>query len=75
MTRRPEQRHSAEISAIGELLTPTEVARLLRLPSVETPYQWRRKRTGPPAVRVGRHLRYDSAKLACWLDERTEAGR
>ncbi|GAA1962378.1 hypothetical protein GCM10009838_19100 [Catenulispora subtropica] len=57
------------------MLTPVEVARLLRLPSVETLYQWRRKRIGPPAVRVGRHLRYDSAKLACWLDERTEAGR
>jgi predicted DNA-binding transcriptional regulator AlpA len=75
MTRRPETRRNGDRShAPNELLTPAEVARLLRLPSVETLYQWRRKRTGPPAVRVGRHLRYDPAKLARWLDERTDAG-
>jgi hypothetical protein len=34
---------------------------------LQTLYQWRRKRTGPPAFRVGRHLRYDPAKLHLWI--------
>ncbi|MFI2302360.1 helix-turn-helix transcriptional regulator [Actinacidiphila glaucinigra] len=53
-------------------LTPVDVADLLGVP-VETLYQWRRKRTGPPAFRVGRHLRYDPARLRHWIDGRTEA--
>lgn len=48
-------------------LTPEEVAELLALPSVNTLYQWRRKRTGPPAFRVGKHLRYDPADLHQWI--------
>ncbi|WP_458245888.1 helix-turn-helix domain-containing protein [Streptomyces sp. MAI_2237] len=52
-------------------LTPDDVAELLRVP-VETLYQWRRKRTGPPAFRVGRHLRYDPARLREWVDGLTE---
>ncbi|MFJ4754704.1 helix-turn-helix domain-containing protein [Streptomyces sp. NPDC088763] len=52
-------------------LTPEDVAELLRIP-VETLYQWRRKRTGPPAFRVGRHLRYDPVRLREWVDGLTE---
>lgn len=52
-------------------LTPADVAELLGVP-VETLYQWRRKRTGPPAFRVGRHLRYDPARLRQWIDNLTE---
>ncbi len=52
-------------------LTPAEVAELLGVP-VETLYQWRRKRTGPPAFRVGRHLRYDPVRLRQWVDGLTE---
>ncbi|MGW0333300.1 helix-turn-helix transcriptional regulator [Streptomyces sp. NPDC003011] len=52
-------------------LTPADVADLLGVP-VETLYQWRRKRTGPPAFRVGRHLRYDPARLRQWVDGLTE---
>jgi predicted DNA-binding transcriptional regulator AlpA len=48
-------------------LTPEDVAELLALPSVETLYAWRRKRTGPPAFRVGKHLRYDPAELQIWI--------
>ncbi|MGW0770265.1 helix-turn-helix domain-containing protein [Streptomyces sp. NPDC002676] len=53
------------------ILTPTDVAELLGVP-VETLYQWRRKRTGPPAFRVGRHLRYDPVRLRQWVDGLTE---
>ena len=47
-------------------LTPEDVAELLGVP-VQTLYQWRRKRTGPPAFRVGRHLRYDPAQIHIWV--------
>ncbi|MER5597726.1 helix-turn-helix domain-containing protein [Streptomyces adustus] len=53
-------------------LTPADVAELLGVP-VETLYQWRRKRSGPPAFRVGRHLRYDPVRLRQWVDGLTEA--
>lgn len=52
-------------------LTPADVAELLGVP-VETLYQWRRKRTGPPAFRVGRHLRYDPVRLREWVDALSE---
>ncbi|MET9867324.1 helix-turn-helix domain-containing protein [Streptomyces sp. NPDC006386] len=52
-------------------LTPADVAELLGVP-VETLYQWRRKRTGPPAFRVDRHLRYDPVRLRQWVDGLTE---
>ena len=38
---------------------------------VTTLYQWRYRRVGPRAIRVGRHLRYDSADVRAWLAERT----
>ena len=50
----------------GRLWTPTEVAAYLAVP-VQTLYQWRRKRTGPPGRRVGRHLRYDPAAVRAWF--------
>jgi predicted DNA-binding transcriptional regulator AlpA len=36
---------------------------------VGTLYQWRYRRLGPPAYRVGRHLRYDPAEVRQWLRE------
>jgi predicted DNA-binding transcriptional regulator AlpA len=52
-------------------LTPADVAHRLRVP-LETVYGWRKKRTGPPAFRVGKHLRYDPAALARWVTEQTQ---
>ncbi|WP_333769839.1 helix-turn-helix transcriptional regulator [Streptomyces sp. IBSBF 2435] len=54
-------------------LTPEDLTELLRLPSVETLYTWRKKRTGPPAFRVGRHLRYDPDAVSAWVTQQTEA--
>lgn len=52
----------------GERLwTVTEVSSYLGVP-VATLYQWRYLRQGPPSFRVGRHVRYDPAQLAVWLD-------
>jgi excisionase family DNA binding protein len=53
-------------------LGPSEVAEILGVP-VETIYQWRYKRTGPPGFRVGRHLRFDPRALQRWVDEQSES--
>ena len=51
------------------LLSIQEVSTLLQVP-VATLYQWRFKREGPPAMRVGRFVRYDPTDLRRWLDAR-----
>jgi excisionase family DNA binding protein len=43
-----------------------DVSEYLDIP-VGTLYQWRHRRTGPPASKVGRHLRYDPADVRDWL--------
>jgi len=48
------------------VMTPEEVARFLRVP-VKTLYTWRYMRVGPPASRVGRHLRYRREAVTTWL--------
>ena len=53
-------------------LGPSEVAKILGVP-VETIYQWRYKRTGPPGFRVGRHLRFDPRALHRWVEEQEES--
>lgn len=52
----------------SELANPAQVSEFLGVP-VQTLYQWRRKRTGPPAARIGRHLRYRWTDVQAWLDE------
>ncbi|WP_329559741.1 helix-turn-helix domain-containing protein [Streptomyces uncialis] len=51
-------------------LTPDDLVEMFELPSVETVYQWRRKRTGPRGFRVGRHLRFDPDDVQAWVDSR-----
>ncbi|MBY8881974.1 helix-turn-helix domain-containing protein [Actinacidiphila acidipaludis] len=46
-------------------LTPTDIAALFAVP-IETVYAWRKKHTGPPAFRIGKHLRYDPAAVRDW---------
>ncbi|MEV4614875.1 helix-turn-helix domain-containing protein [Kitasatospora sp. NPDC049258] len=53
-------------------LTPENIAELFEVP-LETVYQWRRKRTGPPGFRVGRHVRYHPAAVAQWVAAQSEA--
>jgi excisionase family DNA binding protein len=54
---------------ISTWMTPVEVAELLRIP-VATLYGWRYRGEGPPAARVGRHLRYRRAGVDAWMRER-----
>ncbi|MBP2359953.1 MULTISPECIES: helix-turn-helix transcriptional regulator [Streptomyces] len=51
-------------------LTPDDLVEMFELPSVETVYQSRRKRTGPRGFRVGRHLRFDPDDVRAWGDSR-----
>jgi hypothetical protein len=53
-------------------LTPEDIASLLRVP-LETVYQWRKKRTGPPGFCVGKHLRYDPADVLAYVIQRKSA--
>ncbi|MFB6695797.1 helix-turn-helix domain-containing protein [Streptomyces virginiae] len=53
-------------------LTPDDIAELFDVP-VETVYQWRKKRTGPPGFRVGKHLRYDPTDVYAWITEQKRA--
>ncbi|WP_128802875.1 MULTISPECIES: helix-turn-helix domain-containing protein [unclassified Streptomyces] len=53
-------------------LTPDDLVEMFDLPSVETVYQWRRKRTGPRGFRVGRHLRFDPEDVRAWVDSQLE---
>lgn len=50
-------------------LTQREVADLLRVP-VRTVEDWRLTRSGPPWVKLGRHVRYEQAELLAWVEER-----
>jgi len=40
---------------------------------VQTLHVWRTRGGGPPAARVGRHLRYRWGDVVDWLAERTSA--
>lgn len=53
---------------LAELWTSRQVSKFLNVP-VGTLYQWRHRSVGPPAYRVGRHLRYDPAAVRRWLLE------
>jgi excisionase family DNA binding protein len=51
------------------LLTTQQVAEYLAVP-IATIHRWRYVGTGPPAIRVGRHLRFDPDDLRAWIAER-----
>jgi excisionase family DNA binding protein len=50
------------------LLSVDELAASLQVP-VATVYRWRYRGEGPRSMRVGRHVRFDPADVARWLDE------
>lgn len=54
---------------LGERLWSVEDASAWLGVPVGTLYQWRSRRSGPRAYRVGRHLRYDPVDVRAWLDE------
>ncbi|AWW39930.1 helix-turn-helix domain-containing protein [Streptomyces cadmiisoli] len=50
-------------------LTPNDIADMFGVP-LETVYQWRRKRTGPPGFRIGKHVRYDPVDVRAYVAQR-----
>ena len=57
---------TTQISAT--FLTQREVAELLRLPE-RTLEDWRLTHTGPPYLKLGRHVRYDVQDVLAWVQE------
>ncbi|MFI7248125.1 helix-turn-helix transcriptional regulator [Micromonospora chalcea] len=53
---------------LPELWSIHDTAAFLRVP-VGTLYQWRHRRIGPRAFKVGRHLRYNPADVRAWLED------
>ena len=62
----------AERALPSRYLTPDDLVDMFGLPSIETVYQWRRKRIGPRGFRVGRHLRFDPEDVRSWVDSQRE---
>lgn len=56
------------------LMTTTEVCDLLKI-SPQTLYAWRLRNEGPPAIKVGRHLRFREADVERWLNQRLAAAK
>lgn len=69
---RPDPRETLRAGLPDRYLTPDDIAEMFEVPK-ETVYQWRRKRTGPPGFRVGKHIRYDPAAVHGWARERMAA--
>ncbi|MGW4250774.1 helix-turn-helix domain-containing protein [Streptomyces californicus] len=55
-------------------LTPDDIAKIFEVP-LETVYQWRKKRTGPPGFRIGKHLRYDPVDIHAYVIDRKNVDR
>jgi hypothetical protein len=52
---------------MSDLWDVKDVAAFLRVP-VKTIYQWRTADYGPPARKVGKHLRYKEDDVRAWFD-------
>lgn len=52
----------------ARLWTLQDVSDFLNVP-IGTLYQWRVRGEGPPAFKVGRHIRFDPDRVRAWLSE------
>ncbi|WP_405882455.1 helix-turn-helix domain-containing protein [Streptomyces sp. NBC_01136] len=68
----PDPRRTLRSALPDRYLTPDDIAEMFEVP-IETVYQWRKKRTGPPGFRIGKHLRYDPADVRAYVSERKSA--
>ncbi|MGH9045340.1 MAG: helix-turn-helix transcriptional regulator [Acidimicrobiales bacterium] len=59
---------------LTRLLSPEALAEYLGVP-VATIYQWNYRRSGPRALRVGRHLRFRPEDIQSWLDAQAVRAR
>ena len=56
---------------VEPLMTAEDISGTLVVP-LATVYQWRSRGLGPPAIKVGKHLRYRRRDLERWLDEQAK---
>ena len=56
------------------MLAPEEVSQILSM-DVRTLRSWRQAGTGPPAVRMGKYVRYPASELQAWMDSRKVESR
>ncbi|MFJ9104820.1 helix-turn-helix transcriptional regulator [Streptomyces sp. NPDC102405] len=70
----PDARATLRGGLPDRYLTPDDIAEMFEVP-LETVYQWRKKRTGPPGFRIGKHLRYDPADVRAYVAQRKDADR
>jgi predicted DNA-binding transcriptional regulator AlpA len=68
----PDPRATLRAGLPDRYLTPDDIAEIFDVPK-ETVYQWRKKRTGPPSFRIGKHLRYDPTDVRAYVSERKSA--
>lgn len=61
-------------SRLSRLLTVQELSDLLQIPT-KTIYTWRYKGIGPPAVPIGKYLRFRAEDVAALLDSRADVHR
>jgi predicted DNA-binding transcriptional regulator AlpA len=59
----------APTSQCERLWTIADVSDFLCVP-VQTLYHWRHRGEGPPAIRLGKHLRYDPEQVREWVGSR-----
>ncbi|WP_425829611.1 helix-turn-helix domain-containing protein [Streptomyces fractus] len=64
----PDPRATLRGGLPDRYLTPDDIAEIFGVP-LETVYQWRKKRSGPPGFRIGKHLRYDPADVQTYVTE------
>lgn len=67
--------HVSRVPAAGDTLaTAQELAEHFQIP-VATIYSWNHKGTGPPPIRLGKHVRYRWADVERWLDHQASQPR
>ncbi len=64
---------SQSMVPLPRVLTPQDVSDYLQVP-VATLYAWRTRHMGPPAYRVGKHLRYRAVDVDSWLSTQSTPG-
>ena len=64
----PPRRQQSPVVLTERLWTIKDVSAFLCVP-VGTIYQWRVRAEGPPAFKLGRHVRFDPEKVKAWLAE------
>lgn len=67
----PTRAGGADVNATDRLWTTNELAGYLQV-SVHTIYHWRYQGDAPPAIKVGRSLRFRPADVDAWLSARAD---